>query len=88
MTHCHRLLLLYNTITKEDDNTLLSFSSQTQRRQNTQKNNKKINQEKRGNLPSSSCSALSLLAPASTFCFKRFLMASFSSHAKENKRKP
>jgi hypothetical protein len=48
MAHCRRLLLLCNTITKEDNGTLPSPSSfQTQRRQNTQKNNKKIPREGR-----------------------------------------
>jgi hypothetical protein len=42
--------------------------------------------------PLSSCSTLSLLAPTSAilllpFCFKHFLLASFSSQAKEKKRK-
>jgi len=51
----------------------------------------KINAKKGGSFPSSSCIALSFLAPASTlslmpFYFKFFLLASSSSQTKEKKR--
>jgi len=69
--------LCYNSTIEEDNNTLpSSFSFQTQRRQNTQKNNKK-NQEKGRSLPSSSC-------------FYPFVSNTFSWHLlllKQNKRK-
>jgi hypothetical protein len=75
-TSCHRLLC-YNSTIEEDDNTLpSSFSFQTQRRQNTQKNNKK-NQEKGRSLPSNSR-------------FYPFVSNTFSWHLfllKQNKRK-
>jgi hypothetical protein len=53
---------------------------------------KKRNAEKGRNSPSSSHSALSLLAPTSAlpllhFCFKHFLLASFSSQAKQKNKK-
>jgi hypothetical protein len=66
----------------------ITCPSQTHRKQNTQKNNQKRNQDKKGNLPSSSRSALLFLALTSTllllhFCFKCFLLTSFSFQAQD-----
>ncbi len=85
---CCHLFLFCNTITKEDNGTLLFSSSQTQRRQNTQNNNNK-NEKKGGNLLSSSHSAFSLLAPTSTFLFQTLSpdIFFFSSKRKKKKRK-
>jgi flagellar biosynthesis component FlhA len=75
---------------------LLAFSSsQAQEKKNEEKENhksEKKNAEKGRSFPSSSHSTLSLLAPVSTFpllafCFKCFLLASFSFQVEEKKRK-
>jgi carbon starvation protein CstA len=70
----------------------LFLLKQKKRKKNKKKKTiEKINAKKGGSFPSSSCIALSFLAPASTlslmpFYFKFFLLASSSSQTKEKKR--
>jgi len=88
MAHCHYLLLLCNTATKENDDTLPSPSySQTQRRQNTQKKNKTKAKRKEGTYFQTPVLPLHFWLPFLPFYFKRFLLASCSFQPKENKRK-
>jgi hypothetical protein len=88
MAHCCRLLLLCNTTTKVDEDTLPSSSySQIQRRQNTQKN-KKENEKKGGNLFSSFDSAPSLLAPAFALLFQTLSPSTFFFSSKRKEKKP
>ncbi len=71
---------------------VIFFFSNTKKTKHTRKQPKK-NQKKGGSLPSSSHFTLSLLAPAFAlpllpFCFKHFLLTSFSSQVEEKEKKP
>jgi len=83
--HC---LFQCNNTKKENNDTLpLSSSFQTQKKQNTQENNKK-NQMKGKSLPLSSHSAFSLLTFASAFLFQMLSLGIFFFSSKKKKKQP